>query len=740
MAAGALAIASNFAGGAAEGIDTAQKLRLEQLKSDREDQELKLKQAAEGRNVEQFGWARKENERHNQMLDELNVPEYSAAPGATVSPTNPAAPAPSYTEVAPAKGGVASVRSNNPGAMWPNPIASRFGATSYQSLNDGTGQGNKIAIFPDAESGAAAHFALLNEKYTGMPLSAAITKWSGGNSSPQYTALVSKATGIAPGEVLTPQVLASPRGIALTKAMARQEAGGEFPLSDEGWARAQSRAFGGKTAAADTGTATDAALPSAPAASDGGPKFISPSGAPTSPDGTPATTALPTDAAAPATATPTAKYVKVMQPDGTVGYADASKTQSRSPADIAMHRALVVGKYDPVAGQKMLEGAQKIATDQIDLTVKKYGQSVAEARRVAQTDPQRGLAMLTQAYSQDHPDAITPTFQFNKDGTIGAAYSINTAAGPVITKSEIFKPTEDGRPALDAVFDKASALGTPDQMRQRLLDDSKLATDFLSRQVERSKAEIAKETAPYAIEEMKGKPALQAAQTANFAAEAEYRKNQMLHDQLQLKAQARMKAAEDVNKLRINGILDPDPLKAAKQIGDIYTQYGLDADDRLDFTGKGGATKPAPGAGGALPGTTTGPNPYAAPSPTPAAPAVAASKAAATALPTPGAPAAAPSGPPAPIDDSPLGAIGRGVHSIIQSQKQSYQQTARDHADAAWEGEAGQSYAKVNYAYYKNQAPNASDVNALGRSLKSWPWLADKMDPNVVKYVKEHTK
>lgn len=148
------------------------------------------------------------------------------------------------SSASPASSGVASVRNNNPGAQWPGPVANRFGATGSQTI----GGGNKIATFPDPISGAAAEFALLEKNYSGMPLGSAITKWSGGNSAPAYAQHIMQATGLPPNTVITPQLLRSPQGVALAKAMADWEAGGRSPLGPQDWTRAQQRAFGGQSA------------------------------------------------------------------------------------------------------------------------------------------------------------------------------------------------------------------------------------------------------------------------------------------------------------------------------------------------------------------------------------------------------------------------------------------------------------------------------------------------------------
>lgn len=156
----------------------------------------------------------------------------------------------------------ASIRNNNPGAMWPGPSAARFGSTGGQSLADG----NQIATFADPVDGAAAHFDLLSRSYAGMPLSAAISKWSGGNSSPAYAANVAKQAGISLDTPLTHELLAGPQGLALAKAQAQWEAGKPYPLSEDQWQQAQSRAFSGQTPSA---TATAAAAPGAPPAAGG---------------------------------------------------------------------------------------------------------------------------------------------------------------------------------------------------------------------------------------------------------------------------------------------------------------------------------------------------------------------------------------------------------------------------------------------------------------------------------------
>lgn len=186
-------------------------------------------------------------------------PSLSGASGAAAPPSSPIAATDPADPLSPA-----SVRNNNPGAQYPGATATRFGSTGFQTI----GGGHKIATFPDAESGAAAQFDLLKSGYAGMPLRDAMAKWGGGNNTDAYTALVAARTGLKPDAVITPELLASPQGIALAKAMARHEAGVESPLSDQQWSAAQARAFGSGTpkvaqAPSAPGVTTDA-LPSVP--------------------------------------------------------------------------------------------------------------------------------------------------------------------------------------------------------------------------------------------------------------------------------------------------------------------------------------------------------------------------------------------------------------------------------------------------------------------------------------------
>lgn len=133
-----------------------------------------------------------------------------------------------------------TIRYNNPGAMYPGPSARRFGGKAVQVI----GGGHLIAVFPDPVSGAAAMFDLLHRSYTGMPLADAIEKWSGGNDVDTYVRRVVAMAKIKPREDLTKEMIETPeKAIPLARAMAKHEAGREYPMDDAEWAEAHARAL-----------------------------------------------------------------------------------------------------------------------------------------------------------------------------------------------------------------------------------------------------------------------------------------------------------------------------------------------------------------------------------------------------------------------------------------------------------------------------------------------------------------
>lgn len=159
----------------------------------------------------------------------------------------------------------ASIRNNNPGAMYPGPSARKFGSTSFEVLHSKDGE-HKIATFPDGVSGAAAMFDLLaSPAYTGRTLEAAIRKWCGGFRPESYLHVLQSRAGVTGDTPLTAELVRDPAfAIPLCKAMAVQEAGREFPMSDADWGAAHARAFGEVSQVSEKGTNFDKVAITAP--------------------------------------------------------------------------------------------------------------------------------------------------------------------------------------------------------------------------------------------------------------------------------------------------------------------------------------------------------------------------------------------------------------------------------------------------------------------------------------------
>lgn len=141
----------------------------------------------------------------------------------------------------------ASIRYKNPGAMWGSALAVKWGASPRAvSLNDGTGQGNTIAVFPTYVQGICAQLDLwrTSRHYRNKKFSAAIAIWSGGNHVESYIKFVlDRVPGMTRDAVLNDAFWQSDKGIAFLKAQAWHEAGRPYPAPDDDWIEARRRVF-----------------------------------------------------------------------------------------------------------------------------------------------------------------------------------------------------------------------------------------------------------------------------------------------------------------------------------------------------------------------------------------------------------------------------------------------------------------------------------------------------------------
>ena len=171
-----------------------------------------------------------------------NPAEYDMMPTGSIPSSTPSlmsylsgsAPANAFDRSIPA-----SIRTNNPGAMWYAGWQNKYGVLGKQNLNDGLGQGNNIGMFPTPEAGAAAQFELL-QRYGAKDwdVRKAITTWSGGNSSDQYVNSVTNKMGLSPDTKLSAVMGDQASATSLAKYMAVQEAGKTYPMSNDQWGTA----------------------------------------------------------------------------------------------------------------------------------------------------------------------------------------------------------------------------------------------------------------------------------------------------------------------------------------------------------------------------------------------------------------------------------------------------------------------------------------------------------------------
>lgn len=172
----------------------------------------------------------------------------------------------------------ASIRYKNPGAMWGSALAIKWGAQKKAvSLNDGTGQGNNIAVFPTYVQGICAQLDLwrTSKNYKNKRFSDAIAVWSGGNHVESYIQFVlSRVPGMTRNTVMDDAFWRSSMGLAFLKAQAWHEAGKRYPAPDADWVEAQRLVFLGLkkpvSTPKKTATATTAGAGAATAAQQAG--------------------------------------------------------------------------------------------------------------------------------------------------------------------------------------------------------------------------------------------------------------------------------------------------------------------------------------------------------------------------------------------------------------------------------------------------------------------------------------
>lgn len=140
----------------------------------------------------------------------------------------------------------ASIRFKNPGAMWGNALAKKWGSHQTVVLHDGLGQGNNIAVFDTFVQGISAQLDLwrTSKNYRNKRFADAIAIWSGHNNVESYIHFVmSHVPGMTRDTIMNDAFWKSPMGIGFLKAQAGHEAGKTYPAEEEDWHEAQRRVF-----------------------------------------------------------------------------------------------------------------------------------------------------------------------------------------------------------------------------------------------------------------------------------------------------------------------------------------------------------------------------------------------------------------------------------------------------------------------------------------------------------------
>jgi peptidoglycan hydrolase-like protein with peptidoglycan-binding domain len=285
----------------------------------------------------------------------------------------------------------ASIRYKNPGAMWGNKLAVKWGAAKAAvKLNDGTGQGNNIAVFPTYVAGICAQLDLwrTSKHYRNKKFKDAIAIWSGGNHVQEYIAFVKKRVpGMTENTVMNDAFWQSDMGIAFLKAQAWHEAGKRYPAPAADWIEAQRIVFSGakpKAAAAGAQLANPpiAATTAAPVTSDRPGVWSTLWRAVRGKDATVATTAEKSRPGLHANGDPALYdqqatlsdkgYVEVGQPDGLLGWRTAAAVRA-----FRAENGLPTGdEIDPAFGAALAAaGPRQVARARVEATASDLRQS-----------------------------------------------------------------------------------------------------------------------------------------------------------------------------------------------------------------------------------------------------------------------------------------------------------------------------------------------------------------------------
>lgn len=190
---------------------------------------------------------------------------------------------------------------------------------------------------------------------------------------------------------------------------------------------------------------------------------------------------IPAEAPA-AKAAPQPEYTPVLV-GNKVMYAPVERVKRMQGPELIRAQAEAIGALDPVVGAQLVQSANAIEGQNLELNSKRFAQGVLTAMRTAETDMTAGLGMLRDAYNQNMPDLGNVEFTPDKKGGIKVDNYVDTAGGRQLISSRTIpaKDPETGLSARETLFRYALSLSSPEAYRQNIIDSSTLATQELQR-------------------------------------------------------------------------------------------------------------------------------------------------------------------------------------------------------------------------------------------------------------------
>lgn len=190
---------------------------------------------------------------------------------------------------------------------------------------------------------------------------------------------------------------------------------------------------------------------------------------------------IPAEAPA-AKAAPQPEYTPVMV-GNKIMYAPAERVKKLQGPELIRAQAEAISSLDPVVGAQLVQSANAIEGQNLELNSKRFAQGVLTAMRTAETDMTAGLGMLRDAYNQNMPDLGNVEFTADKKGGIKVDNYVDTAGGRKLISSRTIpaKDPETGLSARETLFRYALSLSSPEAYRQNIIDSSTLATQELNR-------------------------------------------------------------------------------------------------------------------------------------------------------------------------------------------------------------------------------------------------------------------